>query len=161
MKIKIILLLFVIGFSFLSCTKKEAATKTQTKATVEVVGNSRLVKSGDLQIAFDLLDSKAYMNMMQDMKHSMGMDMGLVKNYLSITVIDTKKGKIIEASKIELSIKDPTGESIIIIPSSMGGSGMLHYGSPVDFAALGPYLISAKVEAMDKQVEADIEYIIK
>lgn len=159
MKMKVFTLLFVVLFSFLSCEKKEAVSKIET--SVESVGNSRIIKSGDLQVAVDLLGPKEYMNMMSDMNDSMGMGMDSVKNYLSITVIDVKNGKIIEASNLELDVKKPSGESINIVPDSMGGAGMLHYGSPVDFSASGKYLVDLKLEALGKAIESDLEYMIE
>lgn len=115
------------------------------------MGNTKVVKAGDYQVAFDLMDKKMHDDMMKDMKHDMK-DMGTT-HYILVTVSDVHK-KVIKDAKVFINVKTPDGTIDKKMGMVMEGGGMFHYGSGFNMQTAGTYHVTANLIVNGNKLEA-------
>jgi hypothetical protein len=138
-------------------------------AAMDMTGDKKMDHSGHMgmrihessvdgyMLAYHMIDNKAQMAKMKDMK---GMKMGDMKDmkshHLMAYLVDSD-GKKVEGAKVGYMVTGPDGAEQKAMTMGMKGG----YGADVEFSLKGAYTIKMKAKIGDKKVIDSFTYDVK
>jgi hypothetical protein len=108
-------------------------------------------------LAYHMIDNKAQMAKMKDMKGMKMGDMKDMKSHHLMSYIVGSDGKKVEGAKVGYMVTGPDGTVQKAMAMGMKGG----YGADVDFSHKGAYTIKTKAKIGDKKVVDSFTYDVK
>ncbi|HPJ38997.1 MAG TPA: hypothetical protein PLT75_11170 [Spirochaetota bacterium] len=152
MKRNIIMLSAVVSVIFMITCAKEGHDHGDVQRSE--VGNTKIVTTGGIQAAFDLMDRAHHEGMMKKMNTPVETEAEF-SDYLLLTLMKKPENTLIKDAVVSFSIKGPGNSVVTKKGHIMTGMGMHHYAAGFNMKAKGSYTVTAEINLSGKVVTVD------
>lgn len=118
------------------------------------VGNTKIVTTGGIQAAFDLMDRAHHEGMMKKMNTQVEAEAEF-SDYLLLTLMKKPENTLIRDAEVSFSMKGPDNSVVTKKGHIMTGMGMHHYAAGFNMKAKGNYTVTAEINLTGRVVTVD------
>lgn len=152
MKRNILTLLAVVSVVFMMSCAKEGHDHGNVQRSE--VGNTKIVTTGGIQAAFDLMDRAHHEGMMKKMNTPVEAEAEF-SDYLLLTLMKKPENTLIKDAVVSFSMKGPDKSIVTKKGHMMTGMGMHHYAAGFNMKTKGSYTVTAEINMGSRVVTVD------